>query len=214
MLEDSKHPHSYSGEFLMSRLVRSFLLAGLLLAVSALRAEEAMPTTPYYPLEPGTTWTYKSKDGKFVMKVEKMDKVGNHPCARVVLLVDEKDRGQECISVTNNGVYRNAFGGALPDNPVCILKLPLKAGDSWEIKGTAMGDEFKGKFKVGEEKEIKVPAGTYKAFPVTSEDLSASGLRPIVTSYYASGVGLVRQELKINTQETVIELEKFEPGKK
>lgn len=198
----------------MIRLVRLFLLASLLLAVSSLFAQQTMPTTPYYPLQPGTSWTYKTKEGnRFVMKVEKQDKVNDTPCARVVLLVENKEVGHECLSVTSDGVFRMAFGAATPDKPVRILKLPLMAGDSWDIDGKALGDTFKGKFKVGKEEEITVPAGKYKAFPIASEDLDASGLRASTTSYYAADVGLVRQEIKINNQQTVIELEKFEPGK-
>lgn len=202
----------------MFRLIRPFLLAGVLLPVSSVLAQEAMPTTPYYPLETGTTWTYKTKEGRFVMKVDKQDKVKVQdkevPCVRVVLLVEDKEVGQECISVTSDGVYRNAFGAAVPDKPVRILKLPLMTGDSWEIDGKALGDTFKGKFTVGKEEEITVPAGKYKAFPVSSEDLDASGLRASTTSWYASGVGLVRQDIKVNNQQTRIELEKFEASKK
>ena len=93
-----------------------------------------------------------------------------------------------------------------------ILKLPLKAGESWEIEGKALGDTFTGEFKVGKEEDIEVPAGKYKAFPVTSENLNASGLQASTTSYYADKVGLIKQEIQINTQKTVIELEKFEEG--
>lgn len=197
----------------MFRVVRLFMLAGVLLAGSSLLAQQTMPTTPFYPLTPGTTWTYKTKDGnRFTMKVQKQDKVGDTPCVRVILLDDNKEVGYECVSVTSDGVYRNAFGAATPDKPVRILKLPLVAGDSWEIDGKALGDTFKGKFKVEKEEDVTVPAGKYKAFPVTSEDLDASGLRATTTSYYASGVGLVRQVIKINTQQTVIDLEKFEAG--
>ncbi len=215
MLEKRKQPCSFFRGFLMFRLAGLFLLSAAFLTVSTLGAAPA-PKVPYYPLSIGTTWTYKTGEGNhFVMKVTKEEKVGDVPCMRIDLLEGKplKEVGHEMISVTSDGVYRNAFSSAVPDKPVRILKLPLKAGDSWTIDGKALGDPFKGKFTVGEERQIEVPAGKYKAFPITSEDLDASGLLASTTSWYARDVGLIKQEIKINTLKLVIELEKFEAGK-
>jgi hypothetical protein len=196
----------------MVRLVRSLLaLALILTAVSlGLAADDKMAETPWYPLEVGTTWHYKTRDGvKFVMKVVAHDKVGKEMAAKVELVVDEgagggtkKDsKASEHITVKPDGVYRSSFNGVTPDEPVRILKLPLKTGESWEIKAKALGDSIKGTFTVGEEKEITVPSmgegKKYKAFPVTTDDLDASGIKVQSKSYYARDVGMVLQEIKI-----------------
>src|SRR5262249_18351855 len=139
MLEETSNCYPGLGA-VMFRLLRPFLLASVLLIASSLFAQDAMPTTPYYPLKIGNTWTYKTKEGnKFVMKVIREEKVNEVPCARVGLMVDSKEVGHEFISVTSDGVFRNGFGAAMPDQPVRILKLPLKADESWEIKGKALG---------------------------------------------------------------------------
>jgi hypothetical protein len=213
MLEGINNRYLFREPF-MFRLVRPLVLAVILLTASSLAAQEAMPTTHWYPLTVGTTWTYKTKDGNhFVMKVTKEDKVkageSEIPCARIGLFVDGKEVGSECIHVKNDGVYRASFGTAIPDMPVQILKLPPKAGETWEIKGKALGDNFSGEFKIGKQEEIEVPEGKYMAYPVTSDNLNASGLRATTTSWYAERRGLIKQEIKINSQTTVIELEKF-----
>jgi len=200
----------------MLRVARPLVLLALfLLASSPGYAEEKMAETPYYPLAVGTTWHYKTGDGsKFVMKVVAHEKPDKVPVAKVELLNDlKKEQAYELISVTKDGVFRYSFSGTIPDKPIQVLKLPLKNGDSWTVDAKALTDTIKGTFTVGAEKDIEVPAGKFKAFPVTSDDLDASGLRASSTCYYAAGKGLILQEIKIGKETTVIKLEKFEAGK-
>ena len=103
----------------------------------------------------------------------------------------------ELIGVkSDEGVYRLAFGQSKPDAPVRILKLPLKAEDRWTVEGKTTGVTFKGTFKVGPEETIKVPAGEFKAFPVSIEDLVAGGVQATSKIYYAKDVGIVSSSSK------------------
>ncbi len=205
----------------MFRLLRPLLLASLFfVAAFTVAAEDKMAQTPYYPLAVGNTWHYKLRDGsKFVMKVAAHEKVGSVMCAKVELVTNnvagdvKKTPPAEDLSVTADGVYRYSFGGVTPDHPILVLKLPLKAGATWTVQSKALGDTLKGVYKVGPEEEITVPAGKYKAFPVTTDDLDAAGIKVSEKRYYASGVGLIYQEIKIGEQKTIAELEKFESGK-
>jgi hypothetical protein len=200
----------------MFRLGRPLFLLGVFLVASSPGfAEEKMAETPYYPTAVGTTWHYKTGDGsKFVMKVVIHEKLEKVPVARIELQNDaKKEQAFELISVTKDGVFRYSFSGTIPDKPIQVLKLPLKAGDKWTVDAKALTDTIKGTFTVGPEKDIEVPAGKFKAFPVTSEDLDASGLKASSTCYYAAGKGLILQEIKIGKETTVIKLEKFEAGK-
>lgn len=202
----------------MFRWMRPLLLLGLFLVASSPgSAQDKMPSTPYFPLAKGTTWQYKLRDGsKFTMKVVDHDKVGSVPCAKIELITEggKKEPDTELISVKADGVFRYSFRNAVADKPVQILKLPPKAGETWKIDSKALGDSLQGTYKVGKEEDITVPAGTYKAFPVVTDDLDVAGIKVAETRYYAKDVGMIKQEIKIGGQTTIAELVKFEPGGK
>jgi hypothetical protein len=204
----------------MFRLARLFQLLSLFLLAGSIGSaqEKTIETPSYYPLAVGNTWHYKLRDGsKFVMKVVAHEKVSNVMCAKVELVIGEaaakKEPVSEHLAATPTGVYRYSFSSATPDKPLLVLKLPLKSGETWTVDSRALGDTLKGTYKVGKEEEVTVPAGKYKAFPVITDDLEAAGLKVYEKRYYAAKVGMIYQEIKIGEQKTIIELEKFEPGK-
>lgn len=194
-------------------------LAGALLLSGAGpgRAQDKMETTPYYPLAVGTTWEYKAGDNKYTVKVTKHEKVkadkGEVLCARLELFVKDKSQTFEHVAVTKDGVYRYTFEGKEAAPPVLFLKLPPKKDETWKVESKVVGEAVKGTFKNNGEEEVKVPAGSYKAWVVTSQDLDANGVKMSVTYYFAEKVGMVKQLVEVSGQKVVVELEKFEPGK-
>lgn len=214
----------------MKRLVPALLVGPLLLiAAASLSAQDKLAETPYYPLQVGTTWHYKSGDRKFTIRVAKHEKVGSVLCARLEVVRDGKVVASEHLAVTDEGVYRHSLSASglapldskdsnraekqeKPEPPILVLKLPPKKGESWKVDSKADGKVFRGGFKI-DEKEIKVPAGTYSAIRVTSEDLETNGLRSTITTYFARGVGMVKQVIQVGDVTADIELEKFEAGK-
>jgi hypothetical protein len=205
----------------MNRLIRVLLLVPCLLAGAAgLRAEDKLAQTPYYPLQVGTTWHYRAGDSKFSVQVAKHEKVGDTLCARVEVKRDGKVVAWQHLAVTDDGVYRHdltetSSGKEVTQTykpPILVLKLPPKKGDSWKVDSKAGSDTFRGAFKIDEE-EVKVSAGSYKAVRVSSQDLEVKGLKPVITTWYASGVGMVKQTIQEGNATGEIELEKFEPGK-
>jgi hypothetical protein len=92
------------------------------------------------------------------------------------------------------------------------LKLPPKKGETWKVDSTSDGKTFRGSFKI-EEKEIKVPAGSFKTVQIVSTDLEVNALKTNITTFYAEKVGMVRQIIESGNAKTEIELEKFEAGK-
>jgi hypothetical protein len=211
----------------------------LLLALAApARAQEKMPRTPNYPLQVGAAWNYKAGDNRFTVRVAKYEKVGEKAsgvlAARLEVVVGKKVRAYEHVGVTPEGVVRYSVGkkvrayehvGVTPGGvvryslegkeakpPVLFLKLPPKEGETWRVESRVAGQLLKGAFKGGEE-EVKVPAGTYKAVTVTSQDLEVNGVKTKVVCYYAEDVGLVKQVQEMAGRKVVIELEKYEPGK-
>jgi hypothetical protein len=198
----------------MKSLACAALAGPLLLALAgAGRAQDKMETTPYYPLAVGSTWDYKAGDNKFTLKVTKHEKVGNALCARVEYFVKDKSQSFEHVSVTKDGVYRNTFEGKEAMPPVLFLKLPPKKDETWKVDSKVGGEAVKGTFKNNGEEEVKVPAGSYKATVVASQDLEANGMKMSVTYYFAEKVGMVKQLVEVSGQKIVIELEKYEPGK-
>jgi hypothetical protein len=217
----------------MPRLIRVSCLCTVLFLLSAgLTAQEKLKETPYYPLQVGATWHYRLGETKFTVHVVKHEKVGDTLCALLESKRDGKVAGSEHLAVAADGVYRHDLTSLLPqdnakdaaktaEKPVTetpkpsllILKLPPKNGDSWKIDSKSDGKVFRGGFKVGEE-EVEVPAGKYKAFRVSGQDLEVNSLKPNITTYYAEGVGIVKQIIEVADAKAEIVLEKFEPGKK
>jgi hypothetical protein len=223
------HPsRSATLEKTMKRLLSTLLVGPVLLCLAVVTsAQDKMPETPYYPLQVGTTWHYKVNGSPFRWRVSKHEKVGDVLCARVEMTVGDRVVGWQHLAITADGVYRHDLayrppttpdqkGGETvtetPKPPVLLLRLPPKAGETFKVDSKAEGKPFRGAFKMGEA-EVKVPAGSYKVVTVTSQDLEANGLKPVITSYYASGVGLVKQVIEEGGVKVETELEKFEPAK-
>jgi hypothetical protein len=197
----------------LCRLVITSLIA--LATPSASAAQDKMHESPYLPLQKGNTWTYRIGDKTFTLKVVGHEKVGGALCARVEMSTDGKVQLFEHLAVAEDGIYRYSIGGTMLDQPVRILKLPPKKGDTWSIEAKGPGESLKGTVKAGEEDEVKVPAGTYKKVVTsTCDDLDANGLKCGFAYYFAEGVGVVKLKTQIDKDMTEIQLEKFEPGKK
>jgi hypothetical protein len=77
------------------------------------------------------------------------------------------------------------------------------------------GEALKGTYKLGEEKEVAMPAGRYADVLISgSEDLDANGQKIGFTYCFAKDVGMVKQVIDLGGQKVTIELEKFEPAAK
>jgi hypothetical protein len=221
------------GESIVKSLMRILLvcLPSSIVAVES-AAQDKLKEAPYYPLKVGTTWHYRAGDSKFTIRVARHEKVGETLCALLETMRDGKVVGAEHLAVTGDGVYRQdlIYPPLQPDPrsraergnekktqtlkpPILILKLPPQNGDSWKVDSKGDGQSFRGSFQVGEQ-EITVPAGTYKTFRVASQDLEVNSLKPTITTFFAEGVGMVKQILAMDDAKVEIELERFEAGGK
>lgn len=216
------------------RTLRHALLSCLLFAAATeLAAQDKLKKSSYYPLQVGAVWHYRAGDSKFTIRVARHEKVGNTLCALLETTRDGKVVGSEHVAVTDDGVYRydltypqtqsDARFQAERGNekgerklvtltlapPMLILKLPQKNGDSWKVDSKGDGMTFRGGFQVAEQ-EITVPAGTYKTFRISSQDLEVNALKLTITTFFAEGVGMVKQRIQMGDAKVDIELEKFE----
>ena len=198
----------------MARRCLSLAALVFLAAGSLAPAQDAAVTTPYFPLEVGSVWSYRCGENQFQLKVTKFEKVGTTNCARVELFVNNKSEAAENIAVTKDGVLRFSFDGKKAEPPIPFLKLPVKDKETWKVESKVDGQPLKGSFTSGTKDDVKVPAGNYKTVTVTGVDLEANGVKLGLTYYFAENVGMVKQVIDIAGQKVVIELEKYEPAKK
>lgn len=197
------------------RFFRLTLIAGFLCFLVPLgrcHGQGALQKSQYSPLEIGNTWHYKVGNKKVVVRVAAHEKVGDVLCARLESTLDGKTK-VEHVAVQADGIYRYQANKKKLDPPLCILKLPAKAGDSWMVNSTIGETKASGKFKLTEE-EVEVPAGKYKTMKATSHGFKI-GTRPLTIIYwYTPGTGIVKQQLTIAGVEVVLELEQFQPAGK
>ncbi len=198
----------------------AYVVLALALGAPAAGADESMPQTSWMPLKVGTAWHYRAGDAKILLRIAAHEKVGDVVCARLETVREGKVIGSEHLRVSSDGLYRvdadvyhdNQVHRQTLEPPILLLLLPPKSGQTFSVKSTVDGKEYKGTFKVTAE-EVKVPAGTYKAMAVSSQDLEVEGIHPQTTTWYAENVGMVKKLIAAGKQKVEIVLEKFEPGK-
>lgn len=174
-------------------------LALLGLSLAAPVPKELANPRDYFPTAIGSKWEYATTGvGEDTTHVEEITaavetKAGlrvtfkrGRPEGReleTVYVVGEKD-----ISLAKSGPYEY-------DPPLPCLRKGMKAGDNWEMDTTfGTGKPTTYQFKVGEAAEVKVPAGTFTAFPVTRKQKGSK--LDGYTFWYAPNVGLVKTDLR------------------
>jgi hypothetical protein len=170
----------------------------------------------YYPLATGNKWEYQVEVGG--QKIEATSEVTKSEVkgGKTFATSEVKFGGQtitEEVSNDEKGAYRQSFQGLKLDNPMTILKYPIKGGTTWTEKVKGGGMELEAKFTVKEPEKVTVAAGTYdKAVPVEMK-LQVADQMITATSWYADGVGIVKQNVEVMGQTIALELKKFTAGK-
>jgi hypothetical protein len=213
LLEDMIHSPSHWTRA-MSRI--AFLVA---LAVGAPAfADDPLPGENLFPLTIGNVWTYKvsGQDDRFIVRAVRQEMVGEQTC--VLLEASLKDRvvATEHLAFTKTGLCRFRVDKEDVDPPVCVLRTPLPGNRSW---GTG-----KKEFHVGPRsgvarfsaklEEITVGTKKYKTTAIHSDFTEFGRTTSSSDTWYAEGVGIVRQEIKEGKRTPLIlELDKFESAK-
>jgi hypothetical protein len=184
-------------------------LAVLLVLVVTLTTQGApglksKPSALYFPTGVGARWVYEYRgieSTTVVTRVEEKD-------GAFLVEVAEVSRGQETpaqqMRVSPDGVFRLSIVGTTLPNLECILKLPYKDGQEWDVNVSPV---FGGAAKltmVGWE-TVETPAGKFDAIRV---DRLAGGQTN--TYWFAEGIGVVKYIH--NKSEGV--LKSFTPGTK
>ena len=195
----------------------AFLVA-MAVALAAVRgapkAKEAPKPATFQPVAVGTKWVYddngrewaeqiigtESKDGETVLTVQFGGAAGAEAMRTVV--------------VSAGGVFIRGTAKFIFD-PVCMLKLPVTAGRSWDVRQAPQEGlmSYEGTMTAGAAEKVEVPAGTFEAVPVRLEVTAKDGRKldqpAVYTWWWAPDVGVVR--LKSDTTDR--KLKSFTPGK-
>jgi hypothetical protein len=171
----------------------------------------------YYPLKVGTQWHYRTtvngKDSQVTTRLSNNEMIDGQLLARLDAMVGGNTIAvTEHLTATANGVFRNRVNGIPVQPPYCMLKYPIKEGDSWKSDYVVGKDRFS-VVSTCTKAEVTVPAGKYTAIKVYSEAL-LNGQSVTIVFWYAEGVGPVKEEVEgLPTGKITMELERFELGK-
>ena len=181
------------------------------IALAILFLVTAADDKDYFPTKKGTKWIFTAGDGEITVTVEGTEKVGDVECA--IFKKDYPDQTtREYYAVTDKGVSLHKIDAQqtmeFKDNPIPRVRFGTKKGDKWEWK--TEGQE--GNYENAGEEEITVPAGKYKALKIVVSAKSGNNEYKI-TRWYASGVGLIKEESAAGDQTRTMELKKFEEAK-
>src|SRR5262245_43779453 len=171
------------------------------------KKEKETPPPDYYPLKVGNTWEYRVGGEKVTVRVAREETEGKETVAVLETTAGEK-KLSERLSARPDGIYRHTAEDMTINPPLCILQLPAKAGTSWTASGVAGGLAVGGTFTSGEE-AVAVPAGKFQTVTSTCPKFRIDRVRMELTYWFAPGVGMVKQRLRIGDREVLVELEKF-----
>ncbi len=180
-------------------------------AILAQPPKDAPNADGFFPLRPKTKWTYKVQDQAIEVVVSGTEKFNNEDCTKVDTMVNGKVVASELYAVRADGVFRVKVKDDKIDPPVKVLAIPVKKGDSWDVKSKVGTQTVAGTFKVKNDKEaVEVPAGKFEAVLVEGADLDVAGTKTTVKMWFVKDKGVVKLSYKIQDAESVLELSKLD----
>jgi hypothetical protein len=194
----------------------ALLVASANLAMTAVGGEKGtgLADTPYFPLKVGTKWEYQAGGKKIVVEVKAHEKVEGEMCARL-----ETDSGgvvlTEHLAVKDGFVIRVQANGQKIDPPFKVLKVPVKADETWTNNSKAQGFDITATLKVSEDKKLKVLTKDYDTFKVEASAMKVGNQEAKMTSWFDKEMGMVKQTFALPGAgvDVTLELEKFTAGK-
>ena len=192
-------------------------VTALLAATLAAPVPKAKPAELYFPTVEGTKRVMQLKTGDSTSETtEVVSKVTEKDGKFTVTI--SRDFGGRVIDIEYEVSAKGVFAVSDPNGklaePEPRFKLPAKEGDSWTVDRADRQRKRTGTatLTVGKEEEVEVPAGKFKAIPVTTEsDLGGAAVKGTV--WYAAGVGVVKTATAFGGTDRVQELKEFTPGK-
>lgn len=197
-----------------------FRLSALALLVASVAPAAPVPKEKekdklYFPVVEGSkrVVAVTTADGTTTESTETVTKVEEKDGTYTVALertTAGKQMPTRVYKAVAGGLSWKFSGDAEEAEPVSVFKPGAKAGDMWTSERKT--DGLKYTFTLGQEEEVEVTAGKYKALKV--EFQTEQGGRVIKsTAWYAAGIGLVKQVSEEKGSILTVELKSFTPGK-
>ena len=193
----------------MTRFAPLTLLVLLTPAVAAPVPKAVKKPAAYFPLRFGDKWEFV--DGKESV-TEEVSGVTPHDDGSFTAVVKLTGGGGHSIEykVDADAVGRSKMASNTLDPPLRMVPTVMKAGDEWDTKFRYGSSDWHYRLTVGEAEDVTVPAGKFRAVPVTCKRLNGDRVVETIIDWYADGVGLVKVR---HDDGTVKELVKYTPGK-
>jgi hypothetical protein len=178
-----------------------------LCTLNVLLSADARPPL-YYPTTVGAKRVYALADGTECETVVVTD-VRVEGDMTVVTEVSQMENREVTLKkrVSEKGLFQSELGMLKEDPPLCLLKLPHKSGQAWELVSRNPGVLKRVRTAYGPE-SVEVPAGKFNAIRVVEEYPGNPKLQ--YTHWCALGVGVV----KVESSERTVVLKSYSSGKK
>jgi hypothetical protein len=209
----------------MSYRFLGLLVFLLILVITPLSFSQA---PSYFPLSVGNKWVYDvvgsipdSSHAVFNVEIVSTQRVarvgvGSVECYVIQYQLQGQIVQEECFAWGGSSLllYRTVVDGETfeIDPPRLYLKTPLSVGQEWKWAGEVRGQNGERSevvlfSRVDYQADITIPAGVFKAFEVNVHATPYSELS--ATTWYAEGVGVVREITSYNGLTVTVNLVSF-----
>ena len=186
------------------------------------KGKAASKTGDYYPLKVGTKWHFQVDAGQprrpmITSVIAAEENTDGKPLARLEVYINgQKIPASEHLMSNKDGVFRVKFNNIEFNPPLCMLKYPLKTGQTWDTKLSTQGQQLDVTCRQGAEEAVSVPAGEYRAIPCTiqlTQNTPQGAVKIVTTYWFVENVGFVKQKIDVAGKVILQELTKYEPAK-
>ena len=155
----------------MNRVAGILIVLAMALPSGAQAPGSKQKLPDYYPLKPGTKWTYQLDTGdgskaQMTAQIAKNETIDGKSMARLEASLNGNVMATEHLNSTPEGVFRCKYNGVDCTPPLCIFKYPFKEEAMWEADATIGVQQLNAKFVTTNFEMVTTPAGKYKTAPV------------------------------------------------
>ncbi|HEX4607414.1 MAG TPA: hypothetical protein VH092_04335 [Urbifossiella sp.] len=201
----------------MARLLLTVLVVGLVVAAAEAQTLPVAPTprevVHYFPTQVGAKWVYLSGDEEVIEVATKAQPKDGTTVVSIELQARGAALGTWQLAISAEGVDQLGVMQAVFDSPHCLLKVKARPGDRWEVREEKVFD-FRATYTARGEEVVEVPAGRFRVLKVEKTVVFESGAARMSATYFAPGVGVVKEVVRQMSGEwtTTRELKSFTTG--
>ena len=174
-------------------------------AALSLILSSAISAVDFLPLQEGNQWTYTMSNGmQMATKIVGFENVGAVRCAIAETAMGGQT-SREYLAADAQGIkaYMSQTQGRefRYDPPMLRVKLPYQEGDTWEATVSQFGMAMTTSSQSIGREQVQTPVGTFDAIKIRATVNMGPGQSMVSTTWYAAGIGPVRQVMQMGGQE-------------